>query len=47
MLSRHSRKPRHQSRRLLVLQVGLVVLQLVLVLLDSAATIASLIGHLW
>jgi hypothetical protein len=46
-LSKHSRKPRPQPRLVLELQAGLVVLQLVLVLLESVAAIASLLGDLW
>jgi hypothetical protein len=46
-LSRHSRKPRRQSRLVLVLQAALVMVQLVLVLLEGAAAIASALGDLW
>lgn len=46
-VSRHFRKPRRQSRLVLVVQAVLVVVQLVLVLLESAAAIASLLGDLW
>ncbi|MGB3438270.1 MAG: hypothetical protein WBA97_05905 [Actinophytocola sp.] len=46
-MSKHSRKPRRQSRLVLVLRAVLVVVQLVLVLLESAAAIASLLGDLW
>lgn len=46
-MSRHSRKPRRRSRLVLVSQVVLVLVQLVLVLLESAAAIASLLDELW
>lgn len=46
-LSRHSRKPRRQSRFVLVLQVGLVVLQLWLALIESVDAITRLLGDLW
>lgn len=46
-LSRHSRKPRRQSRLVLVLQLGLVVLQLWLALVESVETITRLLGDLW
>jgi hypothetical protein len=46
-LSRHSRKPSRQSRLVLLSQAVLIVVQVVLVLLDSAAAIASLLADLW
>jgi hypothetical protein len=46
-LSRHFRKPRRQSRFVLVLQVGLVVLQLCLALIESVDAITRLLGDLW
>jgi hypothetical protein len=46
-VSRHARKPRRQSRLVLLLQALLVALQLVLVLLESAAAITSLLRDLW
>lgn len=46
-MSRHSRKPRRQSRLGLFPQAVLVLVQLVLVLLEGAAAVASVIGDLW
>jgi hypothetical protein len=46
-VSRHFRKPRRQSRLVLVAQAVLVLVQLVLVLLESAAAIASVLADLW
>ncbi|HEY0640158.1 MAG TPA: hypothetical protein VGD67_21220 [Pseudonocardiaceae bacterium] len=46
-MSKHSRKPRRQSQFILVLQLGLVVLQLSLVLIESVHAITRLLGDLW
>lgn len=46
-MSRHSRKPRRPSRLVLVSQAVLIVVQVVVVLLESAAAIASLLADLW
>ncbi|MFC4855033.1 hypothetical protein [Actinophytocola glycyrrhizae] len=46
-MSRHSRKPRRQSRFVLVSQVCLVVLQLCLALTESVDAITRLLGDLW
>lgn len=52
-MSRHSRQPRRQPQRrrsqqaVLVLQAGLVLLQLSLVVIESLDAIARLLGHLW
>jgi hypothetical protein len=46
-LSRHSRKPRRQSRFVLVLQVGLVALQLCVVLIEIVDAMIRLLADLW
>ncbi|MEV0675431.1 hypothetical protein AB0I60_02795 [Actinosynnema sp. NPDC050436] len=45
-MGRHSRKPRRRSRFVLVLQVGFVVLQLCLALIEGLEVIARLLGNL-
>ena len=46
-MSRHSRKPRRQSRVVLVVQAVLVLVQLALVLLESTTAITRLLADLW
>ncbi|WP_154697147.1 hypothetical protein [Lentzea guizhouensis] len=51
-MSRHSRRPhrqpqRRQPRSVLVLQIGLVLLQGGLALVEFADAVTSLLGHVW
>jgi hypothetical protein len=46
-LGKHRRKPRRQSRVVLVLQLGLVVLQLYLALVEGVDAITRLLDDLW
>lgn len=44
---KHSRKPRRQSQSVLVLQIGFVLLQLGLVLIEVVDAVTRLLGYLW
>lgn len=46
-MSRHSRKASRQSRHILVLQLGLLLLQLCLALMESVDAITRMLGDLW
>lgn len=46
-LSRNFRKPRRWSRLVLMLQLGLVLLQLCLALIESVDAITTFLGDLW